>query len=260
MAHGPRLFDPALKLVSVARQLLRPLTLAAVVGLLGPGRTIAAGSGVDLVVSTFDVEQPAAPGSSVVRSVRVTNRGLGPLTVRLEPRAVQLLDDGKTEFADTEDPLWAGHVTLSVDELTLAAGAGQDVSVQVAIPEDMPPDDYLLGLLVTPVPGTPTTMQVINSIGTLISIDVAGDRLRSLELVSHSLPPFVVGDQVTGTVRVKDTGTTLVSPWLEATAADALFGHQLADIQVRDQNRIGPGTSRDLSYTWNAGIVAGRFR
>jgi hypothetical protein len=226
---------------------------------VAPG-TLWADSGAVLVVSTFDVDQPAAPGTTLSRTVRITNRGADPVTVQVSPRAVDLLDDGQTRFGQTADPLWAGAMSLSVSQMTLPAGSSQDVIVNVAVPSDMPPDDYLTGLMVAPAPAAQGAIQVVNAIGALLPISVMGDRIRTLELVSHSIPPFTIGDSVTGTVRVKDTGTTLVSPWLEANVVDSIMGGQVADIQLRDQVRVGPGTSRDLSYTWNAGITAGKFR
>jgi hypothetical protein len=41
---------------------------------------------------------------------------------------------------------------------------------------------------------------------------------------------------------------------------DGFTGAQVADIQVGEKPRVGPGTSRDLTYTWNAGVTVGKFR
>ncbi len=237
-----------------------PLLSALLLALVAVPRPASADSGAALVVSTFDTDEPAAPGATLSHTVRVSNRGAEPLTVQVTPHAVDLLDDGETHFEEAADPMWAGAMTLSESELTVPAGSWRDVVVRVTIPATTPPDDYITGVLVAPVPAVDGPMRVVNAIGALIPISVMGDRVRSLELVDHALPPFVIGDQVTGTVRVKDTGTTLVSPWLEAGVVDCLRGSQVADLQIHDQTRVGPGASRDLSYTWHAGVVAGKFR
>jgi hypothetical protein len=218
------------------------------------------GSPAVLVVSTFDSEESAPPGATLSRTIRVSNRGADPLTVNLAPREVELLDDGQTRFGDTPDPLWASALTVSTPQTTVGPGSWQDVTVRVAIPPDMPPDDYITGVLVAPVPPPASPVLVVNAIGALVPIAVSGDRVRTLELVSHSLPLVVIGDSVSGSVRVRDTGTTLVSPWLEANIVDELTASQVASIRVSDPARIGPGASRDLAYTWSAGLTAGKFR
>lgn len=239
---------------------LTPILWATLLLLLVAAPALSADSGATVVVSTFEVDEPSPPGSVLDRSVRVTNLGPEPLNVQLSLRAVELLDDGQTRFGDGPDPLWAGDLTLSATQMSIPAGSSRDAVVHVAIPADMPPDDYITGLLVAPVPPAQAPVRVVNAIGALIPISVAGDRVRMLQLADHSLPSFVIGDQVTGHVRVTDVGTTLVSPWLEAGVVDSLMGTQVADIQVRDQARIGPGASRDLAYTWAAGLTAGKFR
>lgn len=238
----------------------RPLLLWVLLSLSAAPGTLWADSGAVLVVSTFDVNQPGAPGTMLSDTVRISNRGSEQLSVRVSPRAVDLLDDGQTRFGDAADPLWVGALSLSESQLTLPAGSSHDVIVHVAIPSDMPPDDYITGLIVTPVPTAREPIEVVNEIGALLPISVMGDRVRSLALVSHSIPQLTIGDSVTGTVRVKDTGTTMASPWLEASVVNSILGDQVADIQLHDQVRVAPGASRDLSYTWNAGITAGKFR
>jgi hypothetical protein len=93
----------------------------------------------------------------------------------------------------------------------------------------------------------------------LLPVTVQGDRQRSLALVEHHLPRLVIGDQVTGTVRVANTGTTFAAGWLEADVVNALTGSHVDNIQVRDRTRVAPGLSRTFTYTWHAGVTAGKF-
>jgi hypothetical protein len=86
--------------------LLVPVLLALAV--LAP-TSFADSGGATLVVSTFDGDVPAAPGTTLIRTVRVTHRGVEPLAVDITPHRVELLDDGQTRFTHTPDPLWSTH-------------------------------------------------------------------------------------------------------------------------------------------------------
>ncbi len=102
-------------------------------------------------------------------------------------------------------------------------------------------------------------LDVVNEVAALIPISVEGDRLRLLELVEHHLPTVVIGDQVAGTIRVKNTGTTLVSAWVEADVRNAFTGEPVANIQVQDRTRVASGASRDFVYRWESGVTGGWF-
>lgn len=231
--------------------LLVPLTLV-----LTPGP---ASADTQLGVATFDDERPAVPGTTVTRDVRVSNLGDTELRVRVEARGIDLLDNGATRVRDVEDPRWTGQVTIAQPDVVVPPHDMTAVPIMVAIPLDTPPDDYLLGIAVTPqVVGD--GIRIVNSIAALLPISVQGDRVRSLDLIEHYLPAFVVGDEVTGTVRIKNTGTTFAAAWLEAQVDNELTGASTATVQVRGRTRVAPDTSRTLSYTWQSGITAGRFR
>jgi hypothetical protein len=228
-----------------------PLTL-----LVAPGLALADSQ---IGVATFDDERPVAPGTTVDRDVRVTNLGDADLRVRVETRGMDLLDDGATRVRDDVDPRWAGQVSIAQPEVVVPANGTATIPITVSIPSDTPPDDYLLGVEVTPqVVGD--GIRIVNSIAALLPISVQGDRIRSLELVDHNLPSIVIGDEVTGTVRIRNTGTTFAAAWLDARVDNALTGANTATVQLRGRTRLAPDTSRGLSYTWQSGLTAGRFR
>ncbi|MDQ6671863.1 MAG: hypothetical protein M3069_14185 [Chloroflexota bacterium] len=236
---------------AVALSLLLSLTLVLTPGL--------ASADAQLGVATFDDERPAVPGATVERDVRVSNLGDTELRVRVEARGIDLLDDGAARVRDAEDPRWTGQVVIAQPEVVVPPHDMTTVPIVVAIPSDTPPDDYLLGISVTPqVVGD--GIRIVNSVGVLLPISVQGDRVRSLALVEHKLPLFLIGDEVTGTVRIRNTGTTFAAAWIEAHVDNELTGANTAMVQVRGRTRVAPDTSRMLSYTWQSGITAGRFR
>ena len=211
-----------------------------------------------VAVSTFDDNRPQAAGTTAVRSIRLSNLSDLPLELHIQPRAIDLLNDGQTHVSDGEDPRWAGQIDISPQSVTLEGRTSQDVSVSITIAADVPPDDYVLGVVVTTTPVGPG-IHVVAEVAALIPISVEGDRLRFLELIDHELPTFVIGDRVSGTIRVGNPGTTLVSAWVEADVDNAFTGQPVANIQVRDRTRVAAGASRDFTYTWEPGVTAGWF-
>jgi hypothetical protein len=211
-----------------------------------------------LAVSTFDDNRPQAAGTTAVRSIRLSNLSDQPLELSVLPRAIDLLNDGQTHVRADEDPRWAGQIDISPSSLSLAGRTSQDVSVRITIPSDTPPDDYVLGVVVTTKPVGPG-IRVVAEVAALVPISVEGDRPRSLEMIGHQLPNLIIGDQVSGTIRVGNPGTTLVSAWLEADVHNAWTGQSVANIQERDHIRVAAGASRDFAYTWQSGVTAGLF-
>jgi hypothetical protein len=212
-----------------------------------------------IAVATFEDTRPEQPGSTVTRSLRVSNLGEQQLRLRIAPRGVDLLDDGQTHIRDGEDPRWSGLIQISEPELDLAPHGHRDVELKISLPRAIAPDEYILGVVVSSLPLGDGT-RVINEIGALLPLSIAGDRIRSLEIIDHTLPQFIIGDSVTGSIRVRNPGTTLVSGWVEADVLDAFSGEHRDQVQVLTRSRVAPGTTREFTYTWQAGITAGKFR
>ncbi len=125
-------------------------SIVSLVGLMLLASSVHADS--QLAVATFDDQRPEQPGTTVTRSLGVSNVGDEPMTVRIQPRGVDLLDDGQTQIRDQEDPLWAGLVRVATPELSLPRGSSREVQLSIAIPNDIPPDWYILGVVVSPMP------------------------------------------------------------------------------------------------------------
>jgi hypothetical protein len=211
-----------------------------------------------IAVSTFEDNRPQAVGTTAVRVIRLSNLSDVPLELTIQPRSIDLLNDGQTHVGDGEDPRWTGRIDISPQSLTLEGRTSQDVSVNIAIATDVPPDDYVLGVVASTNP-LGSGIHVVAMVAALVPLSVEGDRLRFLELIDHQLPTFVIGDHVSGTIRVGNPGTTLVSAWLEADVNNAFTGQPVANIQARDKTRVGAGSSRDFTYTWEPGVIAGWF-
>ena len=213
----------------------------------------------NIAVSTFPEDGPALPGTTVQRKVRVTNRAPEELTVHVAHRGIQLLDDGKTQILQDDTSPWASSMEIDPADFTLPGMGARDVTLRLAVPTDVPPDDYLLAVGVTSVPAGGGGITAAVEIGALVSVNVPGDRVRSVAVIAHDLPSFVLGDHVTGRVRTRNTGAGLVTVWVDGAVRNAMTGEQVAQLGTRDRSQIAPATARDLEYTWASGITVGRF-
>jgi len=96
----------------------------------------------------------------------------------------------------------------------------------------------------------------VNQIGSFLTLDVPGPRLRLLTGHLH-LPSFVLGSKASGEMRVTNLGHAAVTMWGENDTTSSPGG-------VFQQERLGPsllpvGRSRSLAVTgkprWPIGIV-----
>ena len=124
------------------------------------------------------------------------------------------------------------------------------------MPEGLSPDLYFIGFLVTPIAMSSGSIKVINQIGSFVTIDVPGPRLRLL--TGHlRLPLFVLGSHVDGDMRVTNIGKASVTLWGENDTTSSPGG-------AFQQDRLGPsllpvGRSRSIAVggkpRWPVGIV-----
>jgi hypothetical protein len=139
--------------------------------------------------------------------------------------------------------------------LRIPAQSYRDVPLSIHIPK-LSPDLYFVGFLVTPVATEGGSISVINQIGSFLTLDVPGPRIRLLTGHLH-LPTFVLGSHASGSVRVTNLGHAAITMWGENDTTSAPGG-------VYVQERLGPsllpaGRSRSIAVSgkprWPVGIV-----
>jgi hypothetical protein len=161
-----------------------------------------------------------SPGEAGQLPIRIINPGTAPVTVTVRGMGLDLGNNGKVSFTGEPDPEWSSRTTFPSGELTVPPLGYLDLTVGVEMPAQISPDFYFIGFLVTPV-ATGTGVVQINQIGSFITINVPGPRVRQLaavlkapELAIH-LAAVVIGSDVSGTLTVTNTGKTVLQYWGE---------------------------------------------
>ena len=208
-----------------------------------------------LAVSVPADPVPAKVGGVARTLIRVVNPNDFAVTVVIRSRTLALGDDGKVTVGSGPDPRWAGRVRFPGAALRIPAQSFRNVPLAIRVPH-LSPDLYFVGFLVTPVATEGGSIKVVNQIGSFLTLDVPGPRLRLL--TGHLyLPSFVLGSRASGDVRVTNLGHASVTMWGENDTTSSPGG-------VYQQERLGPsllpvGRSRSIAVTgkprWPVGIV-----
>jgi len=241
------------------------LLFAASVSALAAGK--APSGSRPLAVSVPADPVPLAPGKTSTIRVRVSNPGTQPVTVRITGRYVDLGDNGTVSFGPSPDPLWNGRVEFPARVLTIPAQHYVNVDLTVHMPEKIAPDLYFVGFLVTPVVTPNGTVQVVNEIGSFLTIDVPGPRVRKLQasmqlnrsVFAHiAIPGVVIGSHVRGQLMIRNVGTTEVRFWGEVDSSSSPAGGAAGQNRI-DKSLIPRGHVRTFFVTgkpsWPIGFV-----
>lgn len=173
-----------------------------------------------------------SPGQTAAVAIRVLNPSASPVPVTVTGEGITLGNNGTTAFTGKPDPLWADRTDFPRGAITIPAQHFVDLSIVVHMPDDISPDLYYVGFLVTPVPDASGQVVVINQIGAFLTISVPGPRVRSLsaELTTSGfnwgpihIDSLVVGDHVDGKLTVDNTGASSVLFFGENDVTSAPF-------------------------------------
>lgn len=209
-----------------------------------------------LAVSVPPDPVPIKAGSSTKTVARVINPNDEPIRVTISGRELALGNNGKVTVGLGPDPRWQKFVHFPTHELTIPAQGYLDVPLTIRVPRRIPPDLYFIGFLVTPIATASGSLQVINQIGSFITIDVPGPRIRKL-VATFDVPSFVLASHVRGTLRITNTGRAAVRFWGENDTTSSPGG--TFEQQRLDPSLLPIGTSRYVSVSgkpaWPVGIV-----
>jgi hypothetical protein len=191
--------------------------VTAVAAIVSGGFTSASGApgaGRSLAVSVPPEPTPIVAGGIATIPIKVLNPGNRPVTVTITNRGVELGDNGAVTIGAGPDPRWQGQVVFPAAPVTIAAQGFVDVDLPVQMPPVIAPDLYFVGFLVSPVKTGQSDIQVINQIGSFITVDVPGPRQRELTADLH-LPRFKLGSTVAGLLQVHNVGKAAARFWGE---------------------------------------------
>ena len=237
--HGARL-NPKWVLVVVAAFAFLASAVVTTAGTASAGAPPS-----DLFVTSPPSPIAAAPGTMATATLTVGNLGHSPLAVTIATRSVTLLDNGKTRFGASPDPRFAGGIAITPNDLTLAGRQESVVHISVAMPPGLPPDDYFLGFLVSPVINSPS-VAVQNDIGGLVVLDVPGPRDRGLtaQFVGPQSLSLSLSSSAAGIVRATSVGKSTVA-FTTTVETSGWPASKPAYVEVNSQ-LLPPGLSRDI--------------
>jgi hypothetical protein len=212
--------------------------------------------GRSLAVSVPADPVPVVPGRASRTLIRIVNPDASAAVVTIQSRTLRLGDDGKVAVGARPDPRWVRAVGFPVGRLRIPARGYRDVPLVVHTPEHLSPDLYFVGFLVTPIAVAGGSIKVVNQIGSFLTLDVPGPRLRRL-VGRLRLPGFVLGSHVEGALRLTNTGKASLSFWGEDDTTSSPGGRFR---QVRlDPSLLPVGRSRTIVVAgkphWPVGIV-----
>ncbi|HEU5371195.1 MAG TPA: hypothetical protein VFU51_02270 [Gaiellaceae bacterium] len=242
-----------MRFVAVAALLATALAVASTAAAGGSAKPV--GGARALAVSVPADPVPARAGDVARTMIRVVNPNDFAVSVLIRSRTLALGDDGKVSIGSGPDPRWGGRVRFPHAALRIPAQSYRNVALSIRVPR-LSPDLYFVGFLVTPVATSGGSVKVINQIGSFLTLDVPGPRLRLLTGHLH-LPSFVLGSQASGEMRITNLGHAAVTLWGENDITSSPGG-------AFQQDRLGPsllpvGRSRSIAVTgkprWPVGIV-----
>jgi hypothetical protein len=231
--------------------------LALVVGVGAALPAAPTGGARSLAVSVPPEPISIAAGETGKTLIRVINPNPTPVPVTLSGREVALEDNGQVSIGAGPDPIWSRLGDFPTRELTVPASGYVDVPLTIRTPSQLQPDLYFLGFLVTPRVTTPGDLQVINQIGSFLTIDIPGPRVTELA-GRMDAPSFVFGSHATSTVQVSNVGHAAVLFWGEADTSSSP-GTSAVTQQRFEPSLLPRGRERTITVTakpnWPVGMV-----
>lgn len=236
----------AVVVASIVSWVVLPMPWAAAAG---------AAAAPGLVVSSPAGPVQAVPGTAVGTAIRVGNSSGSPMHVVLAQGRVSFGDNGRATVSDGSDPLWPGRVQLATTELTVPAGGYRQIPITVSLPAGTAPDDYFLGLLVTPTPTGSGTVKVLTRLAALIDFEVPGPRHSDIRIIAQHVPGVLWGAQLTVRTVVANEASSFATVWGEVHYHSLWSGTHVVAFPGR--YLIAPGHRRTLQASIRLGAGLG---
>ena len=150
-----------------------------------------------LAVSVPADPVPAKAGDVARTLIRVVNPNDFAVTVTIRSRTLALGDDGKVAVGSGPGPALGRPRAVPARARFASPRRATATCRWRSTSRTLSPDLYFVGFLVTPVATEGGSIKVINQIGSFLTLDVPGPRLRLLTGHLH-LPSFVLGSRASG--------------------------------------------------------------
>lgn len=215
-------------------------------------------AGIGVSPAIIEPNEQLEPGATITRTITISNLESRERTLFLVPRVIERFDRSSTPiFADRSDESTGleivDWISLSTEELTLAAGGEETVTVTIAVPESAPPGSHFAGIrIAADAPRLRESGAGISyGVSGIVSVVVAGETSARASIRAFATDKFIYGTkEVTFSARVENEGNVLVQP-NGFVQINNMFGTEVASLDVNNSlARVVPGNERTFQVEW----------
>lgn len=204
------------------------------------------------------------PGDTIVDKIRIKNGSDTNETYQMQVEDFKAQgDEGGVALIDPGSPSTtfslATWITVDPPRITIAPGEESTVNYTIRIPRNGEPGGHYASVLARRAgQGSPGAAAVDTRVGSLILLRVSGNVTEKAHVESfraqesyaqHGPVTFVLRSANDGNVHVQPSGTIVITN---------MFGRKVTEIPLTQAN-ILPGSSRNITTTWDAKNPIGRY-
>jgi len=226
-------------------------------------------AGVNISPALVEPDETLDPGSTHQYSITIKNLNNFTQTFYLSTRDIVDVVDGSTPvFADgTEEKTGmelSSWMKVNVDQITLDAGASQQVDFTITVPPDGTPGSHFGSVFISVDPpdiesnGAAIGYKVAN----IVAIRVTGDAVTDAVIREFSTKRYFNGSKnIDFTARIENKGNVLVRP-IGPVEIKNMLGQKVDTIVFNNeqQGAVFPGRLREFQFNWTGqGTGFGRY-
>jgi hypothetical protein len=242
------------------------IALGILVGVIFPSFVFAQAQ-IGLQIKPAIIEDNVTLNAVNEYSITVTNINNTDKVFYLSTKDIKGLDDqGNPVFEQEGEQTGyelSSWLSIPAAPITLKAGETKTINFSVHVPGKVSPGDHFGAIFISdrPPAATANGSAVGISVGTIVSLKIAGDIHEEAQLREFSTDKTVYGSAVVnfGT-KIENLGNVLVRPHGTIQITD-MFGKQVASVDANGNLApVFPGSTRKYSTIWNKdGFAFGRY-
>jgi hypothetical protein len=214
-----------------------------------------------LNISPLNFEITINPGESISDVVKVSNLGDYPIQVKME--AEDFTSAGESGEVVVKEELnttysLAKWIIVTPETIVLEPHSQTLVSFAISIPSDGEPGGHY-GTILASITGGGALggASVVQKVGSLLLVQVAGETKELLWVKEFKAPYFSEYGPIQLTTRLENQGTVHIKPRGFISITN-LFGKEAANLPF-DQKNILPQSIRTINTTWNKNLLFGKY-